>query len=76
MVYILNYFMLFIIKQTLINKEMKNTVYIFTISILISTGCFSQNNRNEQVDNSVLNFYRQYSSFIDPGEYAYSNRIQ
>lgn len=41
------------------------------ISILIATGCYSQKNTYEQADNSVLNFYRQYSSFTDPGEYAY-----
>jgi hypothetical protein len=41
------------------------------ISILIATGCYAQKNTYEQADNSVLDFYRQYSSFTDPGEYAY-----
>ena len=41
------------------------------ISILIATGCYAQKNTYEQADNSVLNFYRQYSSFTDPGEYSY-----
>jgi len=41
------------------------------ISILIATGCYAQKNTSKQADNSVLNFYRNYSSFTDPGEYAY-----
>ena len=41
------------------------------ISILIGTGCYAQKITYEQADSSVLNFYRQYSSFTDPGEYAY-----
>lgn len=41
------------------------------ISILIGTGCYAQKNTYEQADNSVLNYYCQYSSFTDPGEYAY-----
>ena len=42
------------------------------ISILIATGCYAQKNTlcNKPII-SVLNFYRQYSSFTDPGEYAY-----
>lgn len=31
----------------------------------------SMNSTNEPVDTSLLDFYRQYSSFTDPGEYAY-----
>src|SRR4030043_769271 len=50
---------------------MKNTMISLMISILIATGCYTQKNTYEQADNSVLNFYRQYSSFTDPGEYAY-----
>jgi hypothetical protein len=30
------------------------------------------NSTSESVDISLLDFYRQYSSFTDPGEYAYS----
>jgi len=30
-----------------------------------------QNNTYEQVDSSVLNFYRQYSSYTNPGKYEY-----
>ena len=50
---------------------MKNTMISLLIFILISTGCCAQKNTNEQADNALLNFYRQYSSFTDPGEYEY-----
>lgn len=50
---------------------MKKAVFTFTISILIVTGCYAQINTDKQADNSVLNFYRQYSAFTDPGEYEY-----
>ncbi|MGB3861765.1 MAG: transglutaminase family protein, partial [Candidatus Aminicenantaceae bacterium] len=61
---------------------MKNSIFIFLISILILTGCSVQGNSKkptvksqhkieEHVDDSILHFYRQYSSFTDPGEYAY-----
>ena len=50
---------------------MKNTMISLLIFILISTGCCAQKNTNEQADNALLNFYRQYSLFTDPGEYAY-----
>ena len=50
---------------------MKNSVFTFTISILIVTGCYAQKNTFEQIDRSVLNFYRHYSTSTDPGEYAY-----
>ncbi len=45
------------------------------ISILTITGSYSQQNvkltKNVQFNDSVLDFYKQYSSFTDPGEYAY-----
>jgi len=45
------------------------------ISILTITGGNSQQNvkqtKNTQFNGSVLDFYKQYSSFTDPGEYAY-----
>jgi excinuclease ABC subunit A len=50
---------------------MKNTVFIFMISILTVTGCYAQKYATEQVDSSLLKFYCQYSSFTDPGEFAY-----
>jgi len=54
----------------LIHLMMKNTALIFMIFILTITMCYSQ--QVKFTDNkSVLNFYKQYSSFTDPGEYAY-----
>ncbi|MBN2275918.1 MAG: SUMF1/EgtB/PvdO family nonheme iron enzyme [Bacteroidales bacterium] len=53
---------------------MKTTAFIFMISILTITGCYSQQSsestENLQFNGSVLDFYKQYSSFTDPGEYA------
>jgi len=46
-------------------------MFLLMIFILIGTGCYAQKNTLEQADNSVLNFYRQFSAFTDPGEYAY-----
>ena len=40
------------------------------LSLLIAAGCYAQEYSFEQDDISALNFYRQYSSFTDPGEYA------
>jgi len=56
---------------------MKKTAFIFMISILMITGCSSQQNQDKlaykfnDADGSVLDFYRQYSSYTDPGEYEY-----
>lgn len=54
---------------------MKTTVLIFMIFVLTITGGNSQQNvkqtKNIQFSGSVLDFYKQYSSFTDPGEYAY-----
>jgi len=54
---------------------MKNLVLIFAISILIATGCSSQQKTEISIkglnNSSLLDFYRQYSEFTDPGEYAY-----
>jgi len=47
---------------------MKKLLLVLMISILAATGCSAQKNK---VENSVLDFYRQYSSFTDPGEYDY-----
>jgi sulfatase modifying factor 1 len=59
---------------------MKNTVFILLLSILMDF-CFAQNNANTsviQIPNTVvkdeaglLDFYRQFSPFTDPGEYTY-----
>jgi formylglycine-generating enzyme required for sulfatase activity len=59
---------------------MKTAIFIWAISILmeLSYAQISSQNSNEQIlkntfkdSISVLDFYRQYSSFTDPGEYAY-----
>ena len=54
---------------------MKTTALIFMIFVLTITGCNSQQNvkltKNVQFNGSVLDFYKQYSSFTDPGEYKY-----
>ncbi|MGE5806821.1 MAG: transglutaminase domain-containing protein, partial [Ignavibacteria bacterium] len=60
---------------------MKTTIIILMISILMEIG-YAQNNSQKtdgqilkytfsKDDTQALNFYRQYSSFTDPGEYAY-----
>jgi formylglycine-generating enzyme required for sulfatase activity len=59
---------------------MKNTIFILMISILTGLS-FAQNKSqksNEKIlkntfsnHAAVLDFYRQYSSFTDPGEFAY-----
>jgi hypothetical protein len=50
---------------------MKNIVSYLMIFILTVIGCMAQQNTNENDENSVLNFYRQYSEYTDPGEYVY-----
>jgi sulfatase modifying factor 1 len=54
---------------------MKTTTFILMIFVLTITGCNSQQNvklpEKVQFNGSVLDFYKQYSSFTDPGEYAY-----
>lgn len=47
------------------------TIIILIISFFLATGGSAQKNTHKQADNSILNFYRQYSPFTDPGEYAY-----
>jgi hypothetical protein len=50
---------------------MKTMVLILTISILTIAGCYSQRNVKFNNSESVLDFYRKYSEFTDPGEYTY-----
>ncbi|MBN2613842.1 MAG: hypothetical protein JXB00_19955 [Bacteroidales bacterium] len=50
---------------------MKKTVLVSMISILAITGCYSQKVVKFKDNESVLDFYRQYSSYTDPGKYAY-----
>ncbi len=49
---------------------MKNTLSILLISIVMGI-CSAQTSIPKSVDTSLLDFYRQYSSFTDPGEYEY-----
>jgi formylglycine-generating enzyme required for sulfatase activity len=61
--------------------NMKTTIFILTISILMQFNCAQNSpqkddglilkNTFSKDDIQALNFYRQYSSFTDPGEYAY-----
>ena len=56
---------------------MKQTILILMISILTVTGCIAQKIQEKpsikltDVNISILDFYRQYSEFTDPGEYEY-----
>ena len=60
---------------------MKNTLSILLISILMEicsaqtsipkSDAPSMKSTNQPVDTSLLDFYRQYSPYTDPGEYAY-----
>ena len=60
---------------------MKTILFILLISALMENSCAQTNsqkvdeqtlkNKTEKIENSVLDFYRQYSSFTDPGEYSY-----
>ena len=50
---------------------MKHTVLIIMITILTITGCSSQQEVKFTDNESVLDFYKQYSEFTDPGEYEY-----
>jgi len=50
---------------------MKNTVLFIMISILTITGCNAKQKVNFTDNESVQDFYLQYSPYTDPGEYAY-----
>src|SRR3989304_9383114 len=61
---------------------MKRSILTFIIVFsLLEYSCTQNNskksdtpfltNTSEQADSSVLNFYRQYSSYTDPGDYVY-----
>ncbi|TET69660.1 MAG: hypothetical protein E3J56_09270, partial [Candidatus Aminicenantes bacterium] len=61
-------------------KKQTFGLFILIIIILVTTYCqtdSAKSNRknqlveNGQSDNSILDFYRQYSSFTDPGKYEY-----
>jgi len=57
---------------------MKNSIIILILSILAAIGYGAQENQTKSVvasqiktEADLLDFYRQYSSFTDPGEYEY-----
>ncbi|HBH47901.1 MAG TPA: hypothetical protein DDX98_04640 [Bacteroidales bacterium] len=50
---------------------MKNATIFFMAFLMVALGCYAQKNAPEQVEESVLDFYRQYSSFTDPGKFVY-----
>jgi len=61
---------------------MKTSILALIIIFYLIGYCYAQNNTKKsdvplqkntygQADSSLLNFYRQYSSFTDPGEYKY-----
>ena len=57
---------------------MKNSICVFIVSILAVIGCNAQENQTNSIhagqirnEAELLDFYRQYSQFTDPGEYAY-----
>lgn len=54
---------------------MKKTIIVCIISILAAAGCLHSQSRLSagqlHTEADVLDFYRQYSTFTDPGEYAY-----
>ncbi|MBN2087114.1 SUMF1/EgtB/PvdO family nonheme iron enzyme [Candidatus Peregrinibacteria bacterium] len=50
---------------------MRNALLVITISILTLSGCNAQQNVEFTDEESVLDFYRQYSVYTDPGEYEY-----
>jgi len=57
---------------------MKNSICVFIVSVLAVIGCSAQENQTnsihaDQIRNEadLLDFYRQYSEFTDPGEYTY-----
>jgi hypothetical protein len=56
---------------------MKHSILILIISILAVIGCSAQGKKNSigpsqiKTEAELLDFYRQYSAFTDPGEYGY-----
>ena len=57
---------------------MKTSIFIFIITVLAAFGYGAQRNKTNSItadqiktEAELLDFYRQYSEFTDPGEYAY-----
>lgn len=51
---------------------MNKVLFLLMISVMMVAGCNAQQTtENEQNISSLLDMYRQYSEYTDPGEYAY-----
>ncbi|MEJ2628532.1 MAG: transglutaminase domain-containing protein [bacterium] len=57
---------------------MKTSICVFIVSVLAVIGCSAQENQTNSIhagqirnEADLLDFYRQYSEFTDPGEYTY-----
>ncbi len=57
---------------------MKTSICVLIISALVAIGCSAQENQTNSIavtqiknEADLLEFYRQFSPFTDPGEYAY-----
>jgi hypothetical protein len=57
---------------------MKKSICVFIISVLAVIGCIGQENPKNSViasqiknEADLLDFYSQYGTYTDPGEYAY-----
>jgi len=52
-------------------KKQVFRLFILIIIILVTNCCQTDSAKSNQTDSSILDFYRQYSSFTDPGDYEY-----
>jgi sulfatase modifying factor 1 len=52
-------------------KKQVFRLFMLIIVILVTNCCQNDSAKTNQFDGSVLDFYRKYSSFTDPGEYQY-----
>lgn len=50
---------------------MRDLIIIVMISFIAVSGCWAQQAYKFMDEKSVLEFYKQYSSFTDPGKYEY-----
>jgi len=52
-------------------KKQVFRIFILISIILVTTYCQPESAKSNQSESSILDFYRQYSSYTDPGEYEY-----
>jgi len=52
-------------------KKQVFRLFMLIIVILVTNCCQNDSAKTNQFDGSILDFYRKYSSFTDPGEYEY-----